>query len=153
MQHQAEWINAMKHDCQLCHQLGTKLTREMPHNLGEFDSTVAAWDRRVKSGQLGGMMSGGLARFGRKRALEMYADWTDRIAAGEVPPMPPRPQGVERNVVISLWDWAGPTGFVHDEIAPTSATRPSTPTGRFTVSNSATTGWRSWIPFTTRRGS
>ena len=117
MQHQAEWINAMKHDCQLCHQLGTKLTREMPHNLGEFDSTVAAWDRRVKSGQLGGMMSGGLARFGRERALEMYADWTDRIAAGEVPPMPPRPQGVERNVVISLWDWAGPTGFVHDEIA------------------------------------
>jgi len=30
---------------------------------------------------------------------------------------PPRPQGVERNVVITQWDWAGPTVYLHDEIA------------------------------------
>ena len=31
---------------------------------------------------------------GRQRALAMYADWTDRIAAGELPATaPPRPQG------------------------------------------------------------
>ncbi|NIP83072.1 MAG: hypothetical protein GWM90_29125, partial [Gemmatimonadetes bacterium] len=53
-------------------------------------------------------MSASLDRLGRERALAMFADWTDRIAAGEVPPEPPRPQGVERNVVVTLWDWADP---------------------------------------------
>ena len=31
-------------------------------------------------------MGNGLDRMGRRRALEMFADWTDRILAGEVPP-------------------------------------------------------------------
>ena len=31
--------------------------------------------------------------------------------------MPMRPQGVERNVVITLWDWAGPKDYLHDEIS------------------------------------
>ena len=48
----------------------------------------------------------------------MYADWTDRIAAGELPAAtPPRPQGKERNVVITMWDWADPKVYLHDEIA------------------------------------
>jgi hypothetical protein len=47
----------------------------------------------------------------------MFADWTDRVAAGELPPTPPRPQGVERNVVITEWDWADPKAYLHDEIA------------------------------------
>ena len=38
-----------------------------------------------------------------------FADWTDRIAAGAYPEAPPRPVGVERNLVISMWDWALPT--------------------------------------------
>jgi len=47
----------------------------------------------------------------------MFADWTDRIAAGEVPPAPKRPQGVERNVVVTLWDWGTDNSFMHDEIS------------------------------------
>ena len=47
----------------------------------------------------------------------MYADWTDRIAAGEVPPVPPRPQGIERNLVLTLWEWGGPATFAHDELS------------------------------------
>jgi hypothetical protein len=82
-----------------------------------FDSSAAAWERRLQSGQMGGNMSASLTRFGRERALAMYSDWTDRIAAGEVPAAPPRPQGVERNVVISLWDWNTDRGFVHDTIS------------------------------------
>src|SRR5207245_9131906 len=62
-------------------------------------------------------MMGGIGRMGRERALAMFADWTNRIAAGELPPAPPRPQGVERNVVITQWDWAGPKVYLHDEIA------------------------------------
>ena len=39
--------------CTACHQLGTKGTREIPEGLGRFPSSVAAWDRRVQSGQAG----------------------------------------------------------------------------------------------------
>src|SRR5256886_17488898 len=68
-------------------------------------------------GQAGGAMTTGLAQLGRERALAMFADWTDRIATGELPPAPPRPQGVERNVVITEWDWADPKAYLHDEIS------------------------------------
>jgi hypothetical protein len=48
----------------------------------------------------------------------MYADWTSRIAAGELPSAAPqRPQGKERNVVITMWDWSDPKVYLHDEIA------------------------------------
>jgi hypothetical protein len=58
-----------------------------------------------------------LGGFGPDRALKQFADWTDRIAAGEVPPAPPRPQGIERNVVITEWDWADPKAYLHDEVS------------------------------------
>ena len=113
---QAEWLRVLKSGtCWACHQMGNKATREIPEALGHFESSVVAWDRRIQSGQAGGQMSRALNRLGRPRALEMFADWTDRITAGELPPAPPRPQGVERNVVISQWDWAGPRAYLHDE--------------------------------------
>jgi hypothetical protein len=91
--------------------------REIPKELGAFHSSAAAWDRRIQSGQAGGGMNTGLNNLGRERALAMFADWTDRIAAGELPPVPPRPQGVERNVVITQWDWADPKAYLHDEVS------------------------------------
>src|SRR4051812_41266645 len=115
---QADWIQRMKSGgCTACHQLGTKGTREIPKELGTFHSGSEAWDRRIQSGQAGAQMSGGLNAMGRERALAMFADWTDRIAAGELPPAPPRPQGVERNVVITQWDWADPKAYLHDEVS------------------------------------
>ena len=116
MRHQAAWIDGLKQGCQLCHQLGNLATREVL-NPGDFDSTEAAWAHRVRVGQRGALMNGYLRRFGAERAIAMYADWTDRIMAGEVPPAPPRPRGRERNVVLTLWEWGGPTGYIHDEIA------------------------------------
>jgi len=118
MRNQAQWIRMIKTDsCESCHQVGNKGTREIPSSLGVFDSSAAAWDRRVQSGQAGQGMSNGLNNLGRPRALAMFGDWTDRIKAGEVPPAPPRPQGTERNVVITQWDWADPKAYLHDEIA------------------------------------
>ncbi|HEX9705078.1 MAG TPA: carboxypeptidase-like regulatory domain-containing protein [Gemmatimonadales bacterium] len=115
---QAEWLRMLKSgNCWACHQLGSKGTREIPATLGPFPSAVAAWERRLQSGQAGGGMSGSLNQFGRQRALAMFADWTDRIAGGEVPPAPPRPEGVERNVVITLWDWADPKAYLHDLVS------------------------------------
>ena len=74
--------------------------------------------RRIQAGQAGGGMSNRFSQVGRARALAMYANWTDRIAAGELPTAAPaRPQGRERNVVITMWDWADPKVYAHDEIA------------------------------------
>jgi len=43
------------------------------------------------------------------------ADWSDRVAAGEVPrEAPARPTGVERNVVATVRDWSNPKAYLHD---------------------------------------
>src|SRR6187549_2894000 len=98
MKSQGDWIRSVKSGgCTACHALGTKATREIPTALGPFPTTAAAWERRLKSGQAGGQMSGSLGNFGRARVLKMFADWTDRVRAGELPPAPARPQGMERN--------------------------------------------------------
>ena len=118
MKSQGDWIRSVKSGgCTACHALGTKATREIPTALGPFPTTAAAWDRRLKSGQAGGQMSNQLNQFGRARVLKMFADWTDRIRAGELPPAPARPQGLERNVVITQWDWADPKAYLHDVVS------------------------------------
>jgi hypothetical protein len=115
---QAEWLRLTKSGgCLACHGLGTKGTREIPKELGTFPTSAAAWERRLQSGQAGAQMINGLNQLGRDKALALFADWTDRIAAGEVPPTPPRPQGIERNVVITMWDWADPKAYLHDEVS------------------------------------
>jgi len=116
---QAQWLDVVKtNGCYTCHQLGNKATRTIPKELGDFASSKEAWARRVVSGQAMTQMTNNLGRLDPKRATELFADWTDRIAAGELPrSQPQRPQGVERNVVITLWDWAGPKDYLHDEIS------------------------------------
>ncbi|MBI1875792.1 MAG: carboxypeptidase regulatory-like domain-containing protein [Acidobacteria bacterium] len=124
MTSQGQWVRTLKSGgCTACHALGNKATRVFPNELGAFASTSDAWDRRIQSGQAGGGMSAGLNQFGRPRGLKMFADWTDRIVAGDVPPAPPRPQGIERNVVITLWDWADPKAYLHD-VASTDRRNP-----------------------------
>jgi hypothetical protein len=115
---QAEWVRQLKSGgCWACHQLGNKATREIPQALGTFASSEAAWERRIQSGQAGANMMNGLNQLGKERALAVFADWTDRIKAGELPPAPPRPQGLERNIVITQWDWADPKVYLHDEVS------------------------------------
>ncbi len=47
-----------------------------------------------------------------------FADWTERIAKGELPRHKPvRPQGVERNIVITSWEWSTDKHYLHDLIA------------------------------------
>ena len=118
VKNQAQWIHLIKTDsCESCHQLGNKYTRTIPSMFGNLDP-AQAWLRRVQSGQAGTAMMGGLGQLGPKRATELFGDWTTRIKNGELPSeAPPRPQGVERNIVITQWDWADPKAYLHDEIS------------------------------------
>src|SRR5690606_32199835 len=57
IQNQAQWLRLVKSgSCTACHQLGTKGTREIPEALGSFESSYAAWERRLQSGQAAGSM-------------------------------------------------------------------------------------------------
>jgi hypothetical protein len=112
-----QWVNGVKNGCEECHQLGDKATREIPANLGHFDSSSEAWRHRISVGQVGPRMNDNLIHFGLNRAIPMLADWTDRIASGEYPQeVPPRPQGIERNLVITEWDWGTAKDYYHDLI-------------------------------------
>jgi hypothetical protein len=116
---QAQWLDIVKtNGCYTCHQLGNKATRTIAKDFGHFKTSTEAWERRIQSGQAMTQMVNAIGRLDTQRALKLFADWTDRIAAGELPAsVPMRPQGVERNVVITLWDWAGPKDYLHDEIS------------------------------------
>jgi hypothetical protein len=119
VKNQGQWLHLVKTDsCESCHQLGNQYTRTIPPMFANFDSPAQAWARRVESGQAGSAMKGGLGQLGPERATAEFGDWTTRIAKGELPAeAPPRPQGMERNVVITQWDWADPKAYLHDEIS------------------------------------
>jgi hypothetical protein len=116
---QDQWIHLIKTDsCESCHQLGNRYTRTIPAMFSKLDSPAQEWMRRVQSGQAGGAMMGGLNQLGPQKATQLFGDWTTRIAKGELPASaPPRPQGLERNVVITQWDWADEKAYLHDEIS------------------------------------
>ena len=116
---QGQWLHLIKTDsCESCHQLGNKYTRTIPPLFRHFDSPAKAWMRRLQSGQAGTAMMHGLAQLGPERATREFGDWTSRIARGEFPAeAPPRPQAIERNIVITQWDWADPKAYLHDEIS------------------------------------
>jgi len=83
---QGEWIRDIVNTdgCTGCHQMGDQATREIPKSiLSQAADSKAAWDRRIKAGQVGSWMSAGFDQVGRQRALAMYADWSDRVAHGE----------------------------------------------------------------------
>ena len=116
---QIDWLKQMKNiGCIGCHQLGQLSTRTFPPGLGEFKTHEEAWMRRIQSGQSGEQMLNQLAKNFGGAPFKYYADWTERIARGELPPSKPaRPQGLERNVVVTWWEWSTEKHYLHDLIA------------------------------------
>ena len=116
---QSDWLNTIKNNgCIGCHQLGGLATRTLPKGLGEFKTSEEAWARRVQSGQAGPLMVNLIAGELASAPIKYFAEWTDRIAEGELPhAKPQRPQGIERNVVVTTWDWADEKHYLHDEIS------------------------------------
>jgi hypothetical protein len=115
--HQEEFIRLIGNGgCLACHQLGNAATREIPDMFSDL-SPADAWQRRIRSGQAGGNMVRGMSDIGVEAFTSVFSDWTSRIAAGELPSAPERPQGQERNVVITIWDWADPMAYLHDLVS------------------------------------
>jgi hypothetical protein len=116
---QGHWLAVLKtHSCNSCHQLGNKVTRTISPELGKFANSEAAWTHRLQVGPSAESMMRGIGELDTPRAIANFAAWTDRIAAGEIPKSkPPRPQGIERNIVVTLWDWGDAKTYLHDEIA------------------------------------
>src|SRR5262245_49093422 len=100
------------------YHLGNKPIRTIPAALGMFSSWHEAWTRRIQSGQASTAMVNNTERMGTQAALRMLGDWTDRVAAGELPAAKPqRPQGIERNAVVTGWEWSNPKAYLHDAAA------------------------------------
>jgi hypothetical protein len=114
---QNDWLDRMKSNgCIGCHQLGQLSTRTVPNIFASAESTEA-WAKRIQAGQSGQQMSGQLNGMG-PLAIRNLAEWTDRIAKGELPhATPQRPQGIERNIVVTLRDWMDDKHYLHDLIA------------------------------------
>ena len=120
LQTQGAWLGNIKmtNSCTQCHQMGNKATREIPPAIAsQFDNSYDAWEYRIRVGVSGPYMASRLGPLGPRRALEVFADWSDRIAAGELPDVPPRPQGLERNLVTTQWEFGTEQTFVHDVIS------------------------------------
>jgi hypothetical protein len=120
------WMHSFKSSCNFCHQLGNPITRTLDHVFKakpELKTSMEAWDFRLTAGVRGGQMSTAASSLNRPYALKMFSDWTDRIARGETPKVkPPRPQGIERNVVVTQWDWGTDHSFMHDQVSTSKYT-------------------------------
>src|SRR5229473_1923760 len=116
---QGQWLNSIKTGaCQSCHALGTPGMRTVPGVFSNQGNSVEAWRERLKSGSAMALMARDIGRLDGERAIKLFAEWTDRIAAGELPfAQPERPKGIERNVVVTLWDWSQPTAYLHDAVS------------------------------------
>lgn len=117
---QGEWLNIVKSGaCQSCHPLGTPGTRVVPEEFArQFEKSSDAWARRLASGSAQALMARDIGRLDTQKALDLFAGWTDGIKGGELPfAKPERPKGIERNVVITTWEWGHPTSYLHDAIS------------------------------------
>ena len=114
---QIDYINLMKNNgCVGCHQLGTLSTRTIPAFFG--NDSKEAWMKRIAAGQAGVLMVNIISNQLGAAPIPYLTDWTDRIAKGELPATKPqRPSGLERNIVVTTWDWADEKHYLHDLIS------------------------------------
>jgi len=118
MKLQSAWVDTVKNMCQSCHALGSEGMRNVPALFRKNADSRVGWAMRTQAGQAQPYMAVVLGSMGPEKALTLFADWTDRIATGELPfDKPSRPVGVERNVVFTMWDWASPKHYQHDAIS------------------------------------
>lgn len=101
------WMSDFKLSCQLCHQVGSQITRAGGGSREFYDEGFK------KAGNMDGAAEG----MGREALLDTLADWSGRIQDGETPPEPPRPEEAERNLVLTQWQWGDDETYAHDQIS------------------------------------
>jgi hypothetical protein len=117
---QGAWLHTLKTGgCVGCHSLGSPWTRQVPKVFStEFTEPTDAWTRRIQAGGAQSQMARDIGTLESSRALTEFANWTGRIEKGEIPAAKPdRPQGIERNIVVSEWDWGRTDAYLHDLIS------------------------------------
>src|SRR3984885_11053888 len=118
MKSQAQWVDTVKNMCQSCHSIGSRGIRRITKQFIDGNNSHTAWALRTQAGQAMEYMAIVLGSMGPEKVYSVFSNWTDRIAAGELPfDKPERPKGIERNVVFTMWDWASPKHYQHDAIS------------------------------------
>ncbi len=103
---QTAWLSQFQLTCNLCHQTGSTATR-FPHR--------ALYDYGLRKA---GTMNDLAKELNRELLMDVLGSFAERIAAGETPAeAPPRPQGIERNFVITQWAWGDRYTYVHDMVS------------------------------------
>jgi hypothetical protein len=103
--HDPGWANSFKLGCQLCHQVGSVMTRARTRELFDYGLKKSTYMHVTADG------------LGRERLLDTLSEWSGRIMDGATPEPPPRPHGIERNLVVTQWAWGDGFTYAHDEIA------------------------------------
>jgi hypothetical protein len=103
---QTHWLTDAKLGCIRCHQFGSPIF----HSRAEPLAWEASWTERPLESRTADVL-------GRRATNTAFSDWARRIRKGELPAAPPRPAGIERNVVMTQWDWGGTNSYIHDVIA------------------------------------
>ena len=109
IRHQAQWISQTKSSR---FQMGSKATRELHPKLRQLGltDTIEALRYATNAGQMPEIQI-------FPQAFPMFGEWVDRVAGGALPPVPPRPAGIERNLVVTMWDVSNHIPFMHDVVS------------------------------------
>ena len=129
---QEEWLAGFRTHCGQCHQVGMPISR--------LYSTEAQWEQVLQRNR---GMSARADLLGRDFLKKTLVDWVKRIQDGAVPPAPPRPTGVERNFVVSQWEWGDRNAFIHDVTSTDKRNPTMYPYGKIYAAD-RTTGGRLW---------
>jgi hypothetical protein len=118
---QAEWLRLIKGDW-IRQQYGLKPMRELNPDNPTYKALGLTTTRQVldyvrNAGQY--VEFGGFTNFNRlgESGIQTYVNWIEAIRNGAIPEAPPRPQGVERNIVVTTWDGGSGNTFSHDIVA------------------------------------
>jgi hypothetical protein len=117
---QTDYLNHMKNNgCVGCHQLGQLSTRTIPEfHMKGAKTHEDAWVKRIQSGQAGENMINIAAGDLGGVPFKYFGAWTQKVAKGILPDhKPKRPEGKERNIVVTLRDWHNDKQYLHDLIA------------------------------------
>jgi len=104
--------------CELCHMIGDASTHTMTDASGAPLTTKAQIAAAYNSGLMqASVMNATAVGLGKPALVAALTDWSYRIQHGATPKAPPRPSGVERNLVITELGWGGPFTYAHDSIS------------------------------------